>query len=147
MRSRPTGDGGRVQGFATCGSNSAADQLRPLDHEVRPSLELPPTTPGQPPSRVTGQRQLWMHWHWHWHWHWRCRRSAFAPRCGLRTALSIRNEHSIKYMPTPPLCPSCDQNMRLARITSRFGDLPDFISLNAELVACQKSRRRIIEAA
>src|SRR6516165_10680136 len=25
----------------------------------------------------------------------------------------------------PPLCASCAQTMRLARITSRFGDLPD----------------------
>jgi hypothetical protein len=34
-------------------------------------------------------------------------------------------EHSGEYMPRPPLCPSCAQTMRLARITSRFGDLPD----------------------
>jgi GcrA cell cycle regulator len=27
--------------------------------------------------------------------------------------------------PKPPLCPSCAQIMPLARITSRFGDLPD----------------------
>ena len=27
--------------------------------------------------------------------------------------------------PKPPLCPSCAQIMRLARITSRFDDLPD----------------------
>jgi hypothetical protein len=38
---------------------------------------------------------------------------------------AMRNEHSVKYMPKPPLCPSCAQIMRLARTTSRFGNLPD----------------------
>jgi hypothetical protein len=27
--------------------------------------------------------------------------------------------------PKPPLCPSCAQTMRLARVTSRFDNLPD----------------------
>jgi len=44
---------------------------------------------------------------------------------GLGTALSMRNELSYKCAPRPPLCPSCAQIMRLVRITSRFGDLPD----------------------
>jgi hypothetical protein len=34
-------------------------------------------------------------------------------------------ELSGKYAPISPHCPSCAQIMRLARITSRFGDLPD----------------------
>ena len=37
----------------------------------------------------------------------------------------MRNERSNKCAPRPPLCPSCAQVMRLARITSRFGDLPE----------------------
>ena len=34
-------------------------------------------------------------------------------------------ELSEKCAPTSPHCPACAQVMRLARITSRFGDLPD----------------------
>jgi hypothetical protein len=37
----------------------------------------------------------------------------------------MRYEQTNKNAPRPPLCPSCAQIMRLARITSRFGDLPD----------------------
>jgi hypothetical protein len=37
----------------------------------------------------------------------------------------MRNEHSIKYTPGLPPCPSCSQIMRLAGTASRFGDLPD----------------------
>src|SRR5262249_26999643 len=48
-----------------------------------------------------------------------------APHCGLRTASVMRNERSGKYAPRPPLCPSCAKTMRLARTTSRFGNLPD----------------------
>jgi hypothetical protein len=36
--------------------------------------------------------------------------------------------------PTSPHCPACAQVMRLARITSRFGDLPDLY--NFECRAC-----------
>ena len=39
----------------------------------------------------------------------------------------MRNERS-DNAPAPPLCPSCAQTMRLARITSRFGDLPDLLT-------------------
>lgn len=65
-----------------------------------------------------------------------------APGCGLRTALSMRHEHSSKCAPRPPLCPSCAQSMRLVRITSRFGDLPDLYTF--ECRACGVSH---IEAA
>jgi len=34
--------------------------------------------------------------------------------------------------PKPPLCPSCAQTMRLARITSRFGDLPDLYTFECQ---------------
>ena len=36
--------------------------------------------------------------------------------------MSMSNEHST---PKSPLCPGCAQTMRLARITSRFEDLPN----------------------
>jgi hypothetical protein len=35
------------------------------------------------------------------------------------------HELSDKCAPASPHCPACGQVMRLARITSRFGDLPD----------------------
>ena len=43
-------------------------------------------------------------------------------------------ELSGKYAPASPHCPSCGQIMRLARITSRFGDLPDLYTF--ECRAC-----------
>jgi hypothetical protein len=43
----------------------------------------------------------------------------------LRTALSMQYERSNQCPPKAPLCASCAQTMRLARITSRFDDLPD----------------------
>ena len=41
---------------------------------------------------------------------------------------------SDKYAPVSPHCPSCAQIMRLARMTSRFGDLPDLYTF--ECRAC-----------
>src|SRR5260370_19312749 len=52
---------------------------------------------------------------------------------GKRTALSRRNEYPGTCAPRPPLCPSCAQTMRLARITSRFGDLPDLYAFECRL--------------
>ena len=43
-------------------------------------------------------------------------------------------ELSDKCAPATPHCPSCAQVMRLARITSRFGDLPDLYTF--ECRAC-----------
>ena len=43
-------------------------------------------------------------------------------------------EHSHKCAPASPFCPACAQIMRLARITSRFGDLPDLYTF--ECRAC-----------
>jgi hypothetical protein len=43
-------------------------------------------------------------------------------------------ELSEKCAPTSPYCPACAQVMRLARITSRFGDLPDLYTF--ECRAC-----------
>ena len=54
----------------------------------------------------------------------------------------MRNERFYKCAPRPPLCPSCAQIMRLARITSRFGDLPELYTF--ECRACGASH---IEAA
>jgi hypothetical protein len=39
--------------------------------------------------------------------------------------LSMPNQNSSTSAPKLPFCPSCAQTMRLARITSRFDDLPD----------------------
>jgi hypothetical protein len=43
-------------------------------------------------------------------------------------------ELSEKCAPASPYCPACAQVMRLARITSRFGDLPDLYTF--ECRAC-----------
>ena len=43
-------------------------------------------------------------------------------------------ELSEKCAPASPHCPDCAQVMRLARITSRFGDLPDLYTF--ECRAC-----------
>ena len=43
-------------------------------------------------------------------------------------------ERSNKSAPKSPLCPGCAQIMRLARITSRFGELPDLYTF--ECRAC-----------
>jgi hypothetical protein len=54
----------------------------------------------------------------------------------------MRNERFDKCAPMPPLCPFCAQIMRLARITSRFADLPELYTF--ECRACGVSH---IEAA
>ena len=54
----------------------------------------------------------------------------------------MRYESFNKREPRPPHCPSCAQIMRLARITSRFDDLPDLYTF--ECRACGVSH---IEAA
>jgi len=61
---------------------------------------------------------------------------------GSRTASSMRYELSNEYAPRTPLCASCAQIMRVARITSRFGGLPDLYTF--ECRACGVSH---IEAA
>jgi hypothetical protein len=61
---------------------------------------------------------------------------------GSRTVLFMRYEHSNEHAPRTPLCASCAQAMRLARMTSRFGGLPDFYTF--ECRACGVS---YIEAA
>jgi hypothetical protein len=39
--------------------------------------------------------------------------------------MSMRYQNSNQFVSRPPLCADCAQGMRLARITSRFGELPD----------------------
>jgi hypothetical protein len=51
---------------------------------------------------------------------------------GSRTALSMRYERSNKCAPKQALCPSCAQIMRLARITSRFDDLPELYTFECQ---------------
>jgi hypothetical protein len=135
----PRGDGGRVQGLPLAGPTRPPTNCSFSTMGFGAPLELPPTTPGQPPSGAMGRRQVTMHW--------RCCRSAFAPHCGLRTALSMRNEHAVKFMPRPPLCPSCAQIMRLARTTSRFGDLPDLYIFECRACGVSHIEAAYIEAA
>ena len=78
---------------------------------------------------------------------WSCRRFVFAPPCGLRTASVMRNEHSGKYTPRPPLCPSCAKIMRLARTTSRFGNLPDLYTFECRACGVSHIEAAYIEAA
>jgi|SRR5215470_17232843 len=52
----------------------------------------------------------------------------------LQGPLSMPHELSDKCAPASPHCPACGQVMRLARITSRFGDLPDIYTF--ECRAC-----------
>ena len=51
--------------------------------------------------------------------------------------MSTRYESSNNCEPRPPHCPSCAQIMRLARITSRFDDLPDLYTFECQ--ACDVS--------
>jgi hypothetical protein len=60
----------------------------------------------------------------------------------LKGSLSMPYELSDKCAPAPPHCSACAQAMRLARITSRFDDLPDLYVF--ECRACGMSH---IEAA
>jgi hypothetical protein len=43
------------------------------------------------------------------------------------------DELSNKGAPTSPHCPACARVMRLARITSRFGDLPDLYTFECRI--------------
>jgi hypothetical protein len=54
----------------------------------------------------------------------------------------MRYERSNKCAPKQPHCPSCAQIMRLARITTRFDDLPELYTFECQ--ACGVSH---IEAA
>ena len=54
----------------------------------------------------------------------------------------MRYERSVKDAPKSPHCPSCAQIMRLARITSRFDDLPDLYTF--ECSACGVSHIELL---
>jgi hypothetical protein len=115
----------RVQELAACGSNSTGRPIAWANSTMwfGAQLEWPPTD--TPSSARRGRRAATAP-----RKHWRCRRSALAPLCGLRTRFStVHNEP-----PIPPSCPSCSQIMRLARPASRFGDLPDLCTF--ECRAC-----------
>jgi hypothetical protein len=60
----------------------------------------------------------------------------FLVRPDLGTCSTRRKEFLLDAMmtgtPKPPPCPSCAQTMRLARITSRFGDLPDLYTFECQ---------------
>jgi len=70
----------------------------------------------------------------------RCRWSASRHIAVQGSFSAMRNEHSGKNTPRPPVCPSCAQIMRLARTTLRFGSLADlFIFLMSSLWRATKS--------
>jgi len=58
-------------------------------------------------------------------------KDALAPPIRLRVFAvqgpfsAMHNQHTANDTPRAPLCPSCAQIMRLARTTTRFGNLPD----------------------
>src|SRR6516225_9409651 len=62
---------------------------------------------------------------------------ALLPLCLGDRRSAMGHEHSIKYMPRPPLCPTCSQIMELARTTPGSGDLPDIFAF--ECRACRVS--------
>jgi hypothetical protein len=62
--------------------------------------------------------------------------------CGSRSALSMRYQSSNQFAPKALLCPSCAQVMQLARITSRFDDLPELYTFE-----CRRCDVSHIEAA
>jgi hypothetical protein len=59
----------------------------------------------------------------------------------------MRDERSNRYEPRPPLCPSCAQIMRLARITLRFGDLPELYTFECRACGLSHIEAAYIEAA
>src|SRR5215813_9961836 len=63
--------------------------------------------------------------------------SARNPGCALQRVDRSAPDYSSprgQCAPASPICPSCAQVMRLARMTSRFGDLPDLYTF--ECRAC-----------
>ena len=43
------------------------------------------------------------------------------------------DEHTSNFKPTPPLCPSSPQRMKLVRRTERFGELPDVYTFECRM--------------
>jgi len=72
----------------------------------------------------------------------------FLVRPELGTCSTRRKEFLLDAMmtgtPKPPPCPSCAQTMRLARTTSRFGDLPDVYTFECQ--ACDMWHVEVDEA-
>jgi hypothetical protein len=59
----------------------------------------------------------------------------------------MRDERSNRYEPSPPLCPSCAQIMQIARITSRFDDLPDLYTFECRACGLSHIEAAYVEAA
>ena len=55
-------------------------------------------------------------------------------------------EHSNQRPPRPPFCASCARAMRLARTTSRFGDLPDLYIFECRACGVSHVEAAYIEA-
>ena len=57
------------------------------------------------------------------------------------------HQSSNKPVQAPPRCPSCAQIMRLARITSRFGDLADLYTFECRPCGIAHIEAAIIKTA
>jgi hypothetical protein len=131
----PRGDGDGVQGLPLAGPTRPPTNCPFSSKGFGAALELPPTTPGQPPSGATGRRQL-------------TDALALGPLC-LRATLRVRT--ACLPCVTSTLL-NTRQRCRFAQAALKScgsleqrrdsGTCPTFISLNAKLVACQKSRQR-----
>jgi hypothetical protein len=59
----------------------------------------------------------------------------------------MRYERCHEHAPKTPLCPSCAQIMRLARITSRFDGLPNLYTFECRACGVSHIEAARIEAA
>jgi hypothetical protein len=61
--------------------------------------------------------------------------------------MSMQYQTSNQSEPKPPHCLACAQIMRLARITSRFGDLPDLYAFECQACGMSHIEAAYVEAA
>jgi len=59
----------------------------------------------------------------------------------------MRYERSNKCAPNQPHCPSCAQIMRLARITSRFDELPELYTFECRACGVSHTEAALLSAA
>jgi hypothetical protein len=132
----PRGDGGKVQGLPLAGPARSPTNCSLSTMGFGAPLALPPTTPGQPPSRAMGRRQL---------------TDALAlPPLFLRATSWLKD----RFLPcaTNTLLNPCQSRRRFAQAALKscgsleqrhdLGTCPTFMSLTAELVACRTSRQQ-----
>ena len=61
--------------------------------------------------------------------------------------MSMHYQNSSQFVSKPPSCPNCAQIMRLARITSRFDDLPNLYTFECRACGVSHIEAARIEAA